>query len=265
MQHALGHVQHDEYKPQLHLVSKMLTGSCGLLLTNCSVAEVSKYFSSLTDEHFAKAGFLATHDFALAAGALQGIAFTLEPTLRQLGLPTRLKDGVIELLKDTNVCRQGDALTPEQCRLLTMFDIQMAKFKVSVLGHWTNGQFTDLSDGNLDRKIKTSHTKTKSNPISIFDLETKEQAVGGSAGTEQKVDATEAQETKDQTKPKKESKAKEEEVVILTDNSEPTNVFRFDLDQDHATPGETPPTVTDTPKKNPKPRQRSRSRSKKKT
>ena len=38
------------------------------------------------------------------------------------------------------MCRTNDVLTPEQCRLLTIFDVQMAVFQVSVHCHWTAGQ-----------------------------------------------------------------------------------------------------------------------------
>lgn len=48
---------------------------------------------------------------------------TMEPTLRKLGLPVRLIDGKIMLPGDCQVCKAGDALSPEQCKILVHFAI----------------------------------------------------------------------------------------------------------------------------------------------
>jgi len=59
------------------------------------------------EEDFARMGETATIDFTLPAGALQGpngkFQHTLEPTLRDYGLPTKLNRGEIELLRECEV------------------------------------------------------------------------------------------------------------------------------------------------------------------
>lgn len=70
---------------------------------------------------------------------------SMEVMLRGLGLKTLLKNGVIQLLADTQVCKKGDVLTPEQCRILELFDIKMAEFRISVDCVWENGEFERLA------------------------------------------------------------------------------------------------------------------------
>lgn len=42
----------------------------------------------------------------------------MEPQLRQLGMHTSLKKGIVTLDIDFQLCKKGDKLTPEQARLL---------------------------------------------------------------------------------------------------------------------------------------------------
>ena len=75
------------------------------------------------------------------------IAHTREPTLRQHGMPTRLNKGVVELLAEHTVCREGDALTPHQAALLRIFDYKMAAFRMRLLAVWENDAVDQLAEG----------------------------------------------------------------------------------------------------------------------
>ena len=57
----------------------------------------------------------------------------MEPYFRQLGLPTKLNMQKIELLADTFVCREGEELSVEQCKILKLLGHQMAKFSLKIL------------------------------------------------------------------------------------------------------------------------------------
>ena len=65
----------------------------------------------------------------------------MEPTLRSLGMPTVMKGGVY-LEQEYSVCKSGNILTPEQCRLLTIFNVQMAIFEVIIHAVWEDTKFT---------------------------------------------------------------------------------------------------------------------------
>ena len=91
---ALGRSAQDEYRDNLHKVSKRLQGQCGLLFTNKNKEEVLDWFSSHTEDDFARAGNVATKTVVLSEGPLEQFPFSLEPFLRlKLGMQTSLKKG----------------------------------------------------------------------------------------------------------------------------------------------------------------------------
>lgn len=147
---ALGRGPSDEYKDNLHQLCKCLKGEVGLLFTDRTQEEVKEWFDKFQEIDFARAGNKATFSVALDAGPLEQFTHSMEPQLRQLGLPTALKKGVVTLLSDYEVCKERDTLTPEQARLLKLFGYQMAEFKVTLKAMWTaeTGEFQKLSANN---------------------------------------------------------------------------------------------------------------------
>lgn len=135
---ALGKNPTDEYKDNLHKVSRFLRGEVGVLFTNKTKDEVQEYFSHFKEMDFARAGNKAPMAVKLDEGPLEQFPHSMEPQLRQLGLPTALKKGVVTLLKDHDVCKEGDTLTPEQARILKLFGIEMAEFKLLVKCMWNS-------------------------------------------------------------------------------------------------------------------------------
>ncbi|KAJ8259116.1 hypothetical protein COCON_G00181280 [Conger conger] len=143
---ALGKGPTDEYKDNLHKITKFLKGEVGVLFTNKTKEEVQEYFSNFKEMDFARSGNKAYMAITLDEGPLTQFPHSMEPQLRQLGLPTALKKGVVTLLKDYEVCKDGDTLTPEQARILKLFSIEMAEFKVTIKCMWNSetGDFEKL-------------------------------------------------------------------------------------------------------------------------
>ncbi|KAK9904171.1 hypothetical protein WJX75_005887 [Coccomyxa subellipsoidea] len=137
---ALGHDETDEYRKNLALLSDEITGSMGLFFTQLPHDEVMKIFDEFEELDYARAGSMATEDFELVAGPLNGplgpLPHTVEPLLRKYGLPTKLNKGVVELVSDITVCRAGDTLTPNQAALLRVFEVKMAAFRMFPIGQW---------------------------------------------------------------------------------------------------------------------------------
>lgn len=67
---------------------------------------------------YARSGFIIDESVTLPEGPMPDFSHSIEPHLRQLGMPTALQKGVVTLLKEYVVCKKGQALTPEQARIL---------------------------------------------------------------------------------------------------------------------------------------------------
>jgi len=150
MQLALGRTPATEYLPSLAKVAPYLVGKMGLMLTNRSPQEVLEYFNQLQMEDYARAGNLVQEDVIIDEGQLDGFQHTMEPLLRSLGLTTTLKKGIIHLLKPYTICSKGDTLTPEQAKLLKLFQRPLAQFQIKVKLFWNKNneqiQVYDLHD-----------------------------------------------------------------------------------------------------------------------
>jgi len=77
-----------------------------------------RFFTSYSVEDFARSGFVATRTIELDAGPLPQFPHSMEPFLRQLGMPTELKNAVISLRMKFTVCTEGKPLNPDQARIL---------------------------------------------------------------------------------------------------------------------------------------------------
>jgi len=134
---ALGKTTEAEVKPGLHKLSSRLSGDCGLLFTNKDEEEVVTFFNSFVEKDFARGGTVASRTVDLEEGPLVQFSHAIEPHLRSLGLPTALKKGVVTMIKDYNVCKQGQTLNPEQAKILKLLDIQMAEFRLILESSWS--------------------------------------------------------------------------------------------------------------------------------
>ena len=80
----------------------------------------------------------------------------MEPLFRSLGLMTNLKKGVIHLLKPFTICSAGDVLTPEQAKLLKLFQRPLAQFQIKAKAHWNTKseqvRVFDIDDNDDDNK-----------------------------------------------------------------------------------------------------------------
>jgi len=158
---ALGRTPEDEYRDNLHKISSRLWGQTGLLFTNAQKDEVLKWFDSYSEPDYARSGNGATQTVILEKGPLPEFPHSMEPQLRQLGLPTSLDKGVVTLLRDHQVCQDGQTLSPEQARILKLFGYQMAEFKMRIDGMWQNDGTIEFFKNDKEESIVGKTVKIK--------------------------------------------------------------------------------------------------------
>lgn len=158
---ALGRSATEEPAPNTSLLTPHLTGTIGLLFSPRSPTEVQAYFSNFHPLDYARAGTVATRTFVLPPGAVYSrggeipmeedvpLAHSIEPTLRKLGVPTRLVKGTIELEGEYVVCQKDEVLGSGQTTLLKMFGIATAEFGVELKAYWKKetGEVEVLAEG----------------------------------------------------------------------------------------------------------------------
>jgi len=138
---GLGKTDSEAYHENLHLVSERMVGNSGLFFTNLPHKEVVSKFDDFEELDYARPGAKATQTFVVPEGPVQGpggpFPHTLEPTLRNHGLPTKLNKGMIEAVSEHTVCKEGAKLSADQAALCRHFDLKMAKFKMFLVCQWT--------------------------------------------------------------------------------------------------------------------------------
>ncbi|KAL1406895.1 mRNA turnover and ribosome assembly protein [Vanrija albida] len=150
MAKALGVSAETEYEEGIGAIGRQLKGQIGIFCTSHPVADTLEWFETWSKKEYARQGAKAAFDVALPEGPLltpwteenNGDPFphSMDPQLRALGLDTSLVRGVPSLKNAHVLCRKGEKLSSEKCRILKLLAVQMAEFKIVLGSHWTKGE-----------------------------------------------------------------------------------------------------------------------------
>jgi len=149
LQIALGKTTEDEYSDNLRQVSKLISGSVGILLTNRPREEVIKYFEQdVVDRDYARAGAIAPEKVVITSTMIATHPVSMVEQFRKLGLQVEVQNGVVGFVAGTDhehiLCKPGHTLSAEACKLLVHFGIKLAEFRIKLLCVWSNGEFESL-------------------------------------------------------------------------------------------------------------------------
>eukprot|EP00359_Climacostomum_virens_P006544 CAMPEP_0204906464 /NCGR_PEP_ID=MMETSP1397-20131031/5986_1 /ASSEMBLY_ACC=CAM_ASM_000891 /TAXON_ID=49980 /ORGANISM="Climacostomum Climacostomum virens, Strain Stock W-24" /LENGTH=219 /DNA_ID=CAMNT_0052075459 /DNA_START=440 /DNA_END=1099 /DNA_ORIENTATION=- len=140
---ALGLKKEDSLKPRTYKLGEHLKGNCGLLFTSRTSKEMRTILEDFNVANYLQAGQEAKEELLIpeGVGTFDKFANTIEPYLRTtLGLPTRLHEGRIHMLKDYLVCRQGEQLSVEKAKILKLLDSKQGEFRISLVATWSKGK-----------------------------------------------------------------------------------------------------------------------------
>lgn len=151
LEKALGDTPEEEYKDNLHKLSKLCTGVSGLLFTNETPDTVQAYFTAYSKQDYSRAKSKAPIDFTIPEGIVYSrggqiaieedvpMSHSLEETLRnKLKVPTKIKAGKIILNEPYVVCTEGETLDVRKALLLKQFGIAASEFKVNTIAYFDN-------------------------------------------------------------------------------------------------------------------------------
>ena len=150
LQVALGRTPEDEYSDNLRQVSKLISGgSVGLLFSSRARTEVEEYFENFVEPDFARAGFEAPRIISVENSMLENFPVSMVEQLRKLGLPTQVDNGKVVLMDGRNefrICKEGETLSAEKCKLLVQFGKKISEFRVRLVCRWSGGEFEMLDE-----------------------------------------------------------------------------------------------------------------------
>lgn len=145
LQIALGRSSEDEYSDNLHQISRVLTGSVGILCTRQSPKDVEEYFANLAVEDFARAGQVSPKTVMLSQSLIETHPVSMVEQFRKLGLPVEVKNGRVAFVggrEEFEVCQEGNELTVEQCKILVHMGLKLAVFRIELLSCWEKEEGT---------------------------------------------------------------------------------------------------------------------------
>ena len=103
-------------------------------------------------EDYARSGADAVSTVTLPQGPLPTMIHSMVDPLRKLGLQVTLNKGVVTLDADTDLCVKGTEISPEQAKLLKLFEYKMAMFRLTLSAHWSDGEFTNFDMDDDDEE-----------------------------------------------------------------------------------------------------------------
>jgi large subunit ribosomal protein LP0 len=144
--------------PALDALLPHVKGNVGFVFTNADLAEMRTRIGSVKVKAAAKSGAISPCDVIVPAGPTgQDPAKT--SFFQALTIATRISKGVIEIVNDVHLVKEGAKVTASQAALLQMLSIQPFEYALSVKTVYDDGSvypvaLLDISDDDIINRFR---------------------------------------------------------------------------------------------------------------
>jgi len=145
LQIALGRTPEDEYSDNLFKLSKLLSGSVGILCTSQKPKDVEEYFANLAVEDYARSGAVAPKAVKLTLAQVETHPVNMVEQFRKLGMPVEVKNGRVAFVGERGeweVCKKNAELSVEQCKILVHMGVKLSTFRIGLVSRWEKDEGT---------------------------------------------------------------------------------------------------------------------------
>lgn len=74
--------------------------------------------------------------------------------MQEVSIIISIISGVVTLIKDFEVCKEGGTLTPEQAKILELLDYRLATFKLQLKACWMKGEGFEKFENEEEEEVK---------------------------------------------------------------------------------------------------------------
>ncbi len=152
------------YPPEVaETISKHLRGQNAFIFTDMNPFELYEFLEENKVETAARPGDIAPDDIYIPAGNTGLTPGPILSKMGKLGIPTRIEEGSIFIVKDTRVARKGDVITADLVEILNKLDIKPLKVGLTVKaaffdGVMMPGEALKIDYDAYERQIREAYT-----------------------------------------------------------------------------------------------------------
>jgi len=151
------------HRPHLEKIMSQLRGNTSIIFTNNDLIDIQKILDSQVREAPAKVGSYAPKDVTIIAGPT-GLDPKETGFFQKLSIATKITRAKIEIIKDFEIIKEGDKVSPGQAALLEKLKMRPFEFKMTIKKVMQDGQLYDPGVLNISTEsILSSFGKGVSN------------------------------------------------------------------------------------------------------